>query len=408
MALPDWSDIAKGRRDNDRTFCVWVGLLMTTYRLTGNTYPHRERLKELRGLYDGTAKNWRFDGLKPAQISKLSNIVGCMLVKDDDAREAPEPYDAGDFITRIDAKQNEPQFTADRKSVIYGDDQTYFNYFKDKNPKSFFGFSSLSEMVKFIEAIPREKRSGDRDQGFTKGGMGSKWCGSADMSEAIDLANNGWAAGTENAAQVLEFLDLENATQRRRAYSVAGGHVSVGRLLAGNPAHMVRRPKLPGHRAITLFVENTASAAINADMLIIRAAIVAAFADILESRGYSCTIVSVTMQGLSFYDGNPGAQTAVTIKHAGEKLNLNDVVFALGHPSFLRRFNFACVSQADELRRIWDSQGYPKSAFDDEMNRNEFYVPHLQCNLQGDNFQEIAKKMLPIIKPSGLPLELVI
>ncbi|MDT9703008.1 hypothetical protein, partial [Streptomyces sp. P17] len=71
----------------------------------------------------------------------------------------------------------------------------------------------------------------------------------------------------------------------------------------------------------------------------------------------------------------PGAQTAVTLKHAGEKLNLDDLVFALGHPSFLRRFNFACVSQAVECREIWSSQGMPRSAFGkDDLKRNEFYI----------------------------------
>lgn len=379
---------------------------MTTYRLTGKTFPHRERLKELRGLWDASAQNWRFEYLKPAQLAELKNLVGCMVTEDGmDADWSPaEPESAEDFIERIDRRDATPGVIADRKSVIYGDDQTYFNYFKDKNPVSFFGFSSLGEMVKFIDAIPYAKRSGERNQGFDT--SNAKWYGSINMTEAMELARDGWTAGTENASKVLEFLDLENATQRRRAYSVAGGNVSVGRLLASNPAHMVRRPKLPGHRAITLFVENTASASINADMLVIRAAIVAAFADILEDRGYSCTIVAVTMQGLSF--ANPGAQTAVTLKHAGEKLNLNDVVFALGHPSFLRRFNFACVSQADELRRIWDNQGFPQSAFGEEMNRNEFYVPHLQSNLRGDNFRDIAKRMLPLVKPDGLPLEFTI
>lgn len=137
-------------------------------------------------------------------------------------------------------------------------------------------------------------------------------------------------------------------------------------------------------------------------MLIIRAAIVAAFADILEGRGYSCQLVAVTMQARSF-SGDPGAQTAVTIKHAGEKLNLADIVFALGHPSFLRRFNFACVSQSDECRDIWSSQGTPKPAFGREMNRNEFYVRHIDTNYKGD-FMEVARKMLPKIKPRGLPL----
>jgi hypothetical protein len=168
---------------------------------------------------------------------------------------------------------------------------------------------------------------------------------------------------------------------------------------------MICRPSLPGRRNVTLFVENCASAYMNADMLAIRASIIAAFADILEDRGYSCQIVATTMQAT--YNGKPCAQTAVTIKHAGEKLNLDDIVFSLGHPSFLRRFNFACVSSCDQLESIWESQGTPANAFKpDAMARNEFYIPKLTRNFSGDNFIEIAKQMLPLLKPANLPLTL--
>ncbi|AHJ10705.1 hypothetical protein P106B_22 [Rhizobium phage vB_RglS_P106B] len=383
---------------------------MTAIRVTGNTFDHRDRLKQLGGRWDASGKCWVFDWLGPKDLAELKNLPGCLVTGADGKPKRTEdttPAEAETaeaWLDRIEREIKSEEFIADRTSVIYGDDPTYFNHFKDKNPISYFGFSSLSEMMKFIDAIPEHKRTGRRDQGYSNDN-GAKWYGSSSMGEAMRIAKDGWKEGVEKASSILEFLNLENATQRRRAYSVAGGNVSVGRLLAGNPKHMVHRPKLPGKRTITLFVENTASARIEAEMLAIRASIVAAFADILESRGYSCQIVAVTMQGRSFFGSDPGAQTAVTVKHAGEKLNLDDIVFTLGHPSFLRRFNFACVSQADELRSIWDTQGTPQKAFN-KTERNEFYIRHLTSNINGSNFIEIAKKMLPMLKPRGLPLEL--
>ena len=382
---------------------------MKSVKLTGNTFPYRDRLKQLGGLWSAADKCWRFDWVTQKDIDALKMLPGCVIVEDK-PQPRPTPTQPGnplqgasDLIDRVIQQLDEKDYTSDRKSLTYGDDQTYFNYFRDKNPAAFFGFSSLNELIKYVESIPPEKTTGERDAGYETDDP--KWYGSADMKEAMQIARDGWKDGSDKAADILEFLNLENATQRRRAYSVAGGAVSVGRLLAGNPKHMTRRPKLPGRRAITLFVENCASAFVGADMLTIRASIVAAFADILESRGYSCQIVAVTMQA-DAWNEKPGAQTAVTLKHAGEKLNLADIVFALGHPSFLRRFNFACVCSCDNLRSIWETQGTPRSAFTSgQLGKNEFYVPGLKTNLKGD-FIEIAKQMLPLVKPNGLPLEL--
>lgn len=362
--------------------------------VTGKTFDHRDRLKDLGGRWNGDDKNWKFEYANAATIAKLKQLVGCMVVQS-------EPIDIVAFVET----QAETPKTRDGSTTIYGDDPRYLNYFKDKNPISFFGFSNLAAMVKLIEGIPLAKRTGSRDQGFET--SDPKWAGTPDMSAAIDLARNGWQEGVDNAARVVEFLNLEHATARRRAHSVAGGAVSVGRMLAGNPKHMVKRPKQPGRRVITLFVENTASASINARNLTVRAAVVTALADILERSGYSCEIVSVTIQARNF-GGAPGAQTAVTLKNAGEKLNIGDLSFSLGHPSFLRRFNFACVSQADELRSIWSTQGFPASAFNSQhpTGRNEFYIKHLTNNVKNGPLEQMALEMLPLIKPDGLPLEI--
>lgn len=379
-------------------------------RVTGNTFQYRDRFKQLGGLWSADAKCWRFDWVTQKDIDALKTLPGCMVIEDKPKPPEPRPTPAQplqgaiDLIDRVVQQLDEKEYSSDRQTLKYGDDPTYFNYFRDKNPIAFFGFSSLGELIKYVENIPPEHRMGERDAGYETDDP--KWSGSADMSEAIQIARDGWNDGSDKAAEILEFLNLDNATQRRRAYSIAGGAVSVGRLLAGNPKHMTRRQKLPGRRTITLFVENCASAFVNADMLTVRASIVAAFADILESRGYSCQIVAVTMQANAWKE-KPAAQTAVVLKHAGEKLNLADIVFALGHPSFLRRFNFACVCSCDSLREIWETQGTPRSAFNKgQLGRNEFYVPGLKTNFKKDSFIEIAKQMLPLVKSDGLPLEL--
>lgn len=364
---------------------------MTAITVTGKTFEHRDRLKELGGRWDATTKNWRFDYAKPDTIAQIKQLVGCMIVTQPETK----PFDIEKFLDRY---QDTPK-DGKNKTIVYGDDARYLNAFKDRNPIAFFGFSNLSAITKFVDAIPHEKRMGSRDAGWSRDQ--ATWYGSRDMAEALDLARNGWRKGVENAARVVDMINVDHALQKRRKHAIAGGSVNVGRLLTGNPAHMRKRPKLPGKRVITLFVENTASSSINVECLIIRAAICAAIADVLEQQGYSCEIVACTMQ---FWSTSPYAQTAVTVKQSGEKLNLEDVTFALGHPSFLRRFNFACVSQCDELQSIWRTQGQPKPAF--ASDAKEIYIRHLTNNVNGDNLEEIARKMLPMIIPHNLPIEI--
>ena len=392
-----------------------------TITVTGRTFLHKDRLKELGGVWNSDDKNWIFYNVKPKDLAELKNLSGCLVT--DSKERKPEPPlppipsgdasedgddDAGILAKLFGGDVADRPCIGNNPSIVYGDDERYLNHFKYKNPTAFFGFSSINEMCKFVESIPLSKRTGPQDGGWETSKSRAEWAGSRDMDHAIDLARNGWQKGAENAAKILDMFNVEHAVQRRRRFDVAGGSVSVGRLLAGNPAHMVKRPKQPGRKVVTLFVENVASAFINPESLTVRAAIVAAFADIMERNGYSCEIVALSIVAGNFSNTEPGAHTVVTVKHAGEKLNVNDLAFTLGHPSFLRRLSFACVSQCEALRDIWSSQGYPTEAFNKyhPTGRNEFAIRHLKENVKGATLEETARKMLPLVKPENLPMEI--
>ena len=397
---------------------------------SGRTYEHRDKLKSLRGQFDQSTKQWSFWYLSQSEIAELKSLVG-VIVNEKGARvkiEAdfgedeqssiisgvpPFPSSTGDsavdrlLAAMLSEDEKQPALIGRNDNTpIYGDDQRYFNYFKDQNPLAFFGFSSLSKMVDYVEAIPRDKRTGDRDAGYEPG----EWAGTPDMPAALKLARHGWAQGVENAQEIIELLGVQHATQRRRKHAVAGGSVSVGRMLAGNPAHMTNRPKQPGRKIVTLFAECGMSASIKVENMIARAAIIAAIADILEREGYSCEIVSLVIN--SRFGSRPGSHTAVTVKQAGERLNLHDAVFALGHPSFLRRLSFACVCSSDECEPIWETQGSPAFAFNDKhpTGRNEFFIRPLtieqQSQILGGSLRNRALSMMEFVKPHNLPIEI--
>lgn len=286
---------------------------------------------------------------------------------------------------------------------IIGNDETYLNAFTRKQPTAFAGFRTFDDMVDFIERMPRPDRSGNRDAGWQTGRDG--FAGTPDMRSAIALARDGWPQGADMVRRISELLTTEHAVNRKRVYSVAGGRANVARMLAGNPSHMRSRPKRDARNVITLYIELTASAAIKAENLMLRAAIVTAICDILEQSDHSCNIIAVKTSS----DGGQSFQAAIEIKAAGEALNVDNVTFAMGHPSMLRRFCFALAAAPDELRGFWHGMGSPRVTIEDgDEPPNSYYFGKLDMNDQskvhGSSLEQRARSLIPFVLPYNLEL----
>jgi hypothetical protein len=365
--------------------------------VSGQTFNYREALKDMGGKWNNVDKNWLFpDTLSNEKINYIKRMTGVQMSNDRPKESAEE------FIARI---ENRPS-VRNGSTNFFGDDMTYFNYFADKNPISFFGFSSLGKMIDYIEAIPQSVRLQYRD-GRNEAWTNTKdFSGVNDMDEAIDLARNGWSKGISQAKEILDYIEGSNALHKKHKASVAGGRVNVGRMLSGNPLHMMKREKQPGRKIITVFVETAILSKIKPETTILKAACTAAIVDVVEQNNFSCELVSL---GLSrSKDGKALRQVTCKLKNSGEKLNLNDLIFALGHSAYHRKFNFALAATDDTERAHWHYMGVSRGEETFE-NPNEFYIPRLTIDIQnkitGSNLKERALSMIPLILPSGLPIE---
>lgn len=377
--------------------------------VTGNTFEHRERFKRLNGQWDADARAWQFFHLTPAQITELRGLPGCAV--SEPKQRPPQPIPAAvprernidTFASIAVLIQNRNSQGVDSKfdTKIYGDDQTYFNHFKDKNPAAYFGFSSLQSFADYIATIPLEKQR----NGFNQDDFEDCFCLSRNMPHALRIARDGWKEGIEEAAEILQIFNVEHPTKRKRHHGVTGANVSVGRMLAGNPVHMLHRPKLPGRRIVTLFVECGMNGGVQGETMATRAILVAAIVETLEREGYSCEIVATD---ISMHDEKCLYQLAVRLKQAGQRLNLADLIFGLGHPSFLRRFSFAACASADECRQIWASQGAPSVMFNESYptGKNEYYIRPITTNFAG-TLRKRALRMLPFVEPANLPIKIL-
>ena len=394
------------------------------------TFTNRDFIKSLGANWNGVDRVWTLpDFIAPERLNELRALPGIVVTMPDGnilMGDAPERkkrppvivgFDVGeevepdDIMGRIVKQMLNDQEARDfgnqefrdirETAAIHGNDETWLGQFK-KRPTAFFGFASFADMCDFVEATPEEiksERYDNRNSGWRTGD--AEWAGSANMQHALKLARNGWRDGVEKAKRAAEVIEGDHAQARQRVHGVAGGRVNVGRMLSGSPLHMVHRPRRDGVKVITLLVDVWMAAAISAENAIIRAACVAAMCDVLENAGYSCEIVAV---GSAYQDGCR-FQVATNIKQAGDALNLEDVTFALGHPSMLRRLCFALAANEPKLRRFWEGMGSQEAAFVDT-DPGAFYINKLNGGLGFGSFEQKVRRAFELIVPEEFPLNL--
>jgi hypothetical protein len=370
--------------------------------VTGRTFDHRETIISMGGRWNNADRRWEFDRLSASLIARLRALVGIMVVDQPDSLPSlGDDYDDDDDLFAAIIGKRRPN---KKPSKIYGDDPTYHNHFADQNASAFFGFSNFNKFIDYVDTLPSHVQSDPNRTGWSIDRFTEKFTGTRTMSEAIKIAREGWQEGVERATDLIERLSLDNPRVKRRKAALAGGVVSVGRMLSGDPAHMIRRPKQPGRKVVTFFVEAGCQGTIEPENMAIRAALVGAIVDLMENAGYSCAIVATDT---SLDMGRPIYQLAVTVKESGERLNLADTMFALGHPSFLRRMSFATCCSAIECRDIWIGQGSSSNAFDDDhpCGRSEYYVPVLTTAQQRE-LTDDPLSMLPFVTPKNLPIDI--
>ena len=349
--------------------------------VTGRTFDYRDLLKSMGGRWNNADRNWQFLYLDAAQIATLAAMPGLFVVGNHATPPAIQP-----------------------STKIIGDDPTFFNYFADQNPTVFFGFSSVGAFADHVAALDRPAPDDStRDDGaWRETERYRRFTGTDSMAHALDLARNGWIDGIGMGAR----LTVDVAQSKRRQASVAGGVVSVERMLSGDPRHMIRRTRQPGRRNVRLFVAAGMAREIGQSVATFRALLIGAMVDLLETNGYRCELIAVSSSCHVSSKREPRDQFAIRIKDARDRLNLLDMTFALGHPSFSRRLIFACADVLPELN-IHSKNAIVRPAFDtsEPMAPNEFYISAIHP-AQAATLTDDPMSILPFIEPNNLPIKI--
>jgi hypothetical protein len=204
-------------------------------------------------------------------------------------------------------------------------------------------FDSLREFIDYADGNPTDNRSSSEtdDTQFT-GGTHS-------LREAVGMARNGWDAVRPDVDKMLatikDSFGERFAKVNRTKVGIAGGAVHMGRYLAGRPDHMVGFHRMPSTRhgkVVRLLVDYGANSGVSAENMRKRGCTLTVLVDALATLGLSVelwTETTVTM-------GNKSHTTLIKLHDSREPLDINDMMFALAHPSMLRRLTFSVRERA--------------------------------------------------------------
>lgn len=226
-------------------------------------------------------------------------------------------------------------------------------------------YESLAEVLDYASANPNPKSSDSGDSSFTGG--------TRSLVDAVELGHKGYDEIRPEVERMFTELEsqlaerLESAFQSR--YDYQGVQVDVGRFLSGEPECMIDfipEPSQRMGRVVRIIVNGSASASIAASRITKRGVVVCALVDAVHKLGMGVEVYAEFPTNDDGVNSSKGEVTTTLVKlhDSQQMLDINNLMFALCHPSMLRRIKFSCLEQSHWHRASYvlsRAYGYPSS-----------------------------------------------
>lgn len=263
----------------------------------------------------------------------------------------------------------------------------------------------------FLEFATESKPAGSYRKSRKKGR--EEFAGTSTFEETVQLAVNGWPEGEAQAKRLADaiFAKVASLVEREEVvHDVVGAAIDIGAYLNGDPECWTRQEShITDGNAPKIFriVYNcSASAGVDKTVLSAKGAAIAALVRALEFAGHRAEVWSIPICVSDEYEkrdsANPAHETRVQVKAADQDLDFGRLVFALAHPSMLRRLGFACI-ETDRImvEKELSNYGWPcDSRMED---RGDIYIaksfygePHWQ------NAESVIAWILQTLKTQGV------
>lgn len=215
------------------------------------------------------------------------------------------------------------------------------------------------------------------------------WTGTRGPAENLDLMRRGWPEGTRRiVAGVTTLTAAQDDLQPQWAMDAVGAFPDVGAYLAGEIEHM-HSPDMeaPAAPILRLFVPGAVASDIDPWQIENFGIALLTLIDSLERDGRQIELVWQMTAAPTKYSrkgsskrvlaGLPPCSVQVTLKQAGEHMDLDRLAYAIAHPSMLRRSSFAVMEQFHEFAALGDCFGAPIDYPEEAKEPDAVYIPRL-------------------------------
>jgi len=234
-------------------------------------------------------------------------------------------------------------------------------------------------------------------QNYSVEGNSKSFYGTDSFEIADDIANcrTEWTDGKKMLEELRNkhpemFTPQIEGVSMQFVHDVAGCQVDIGRYMDGEPEcmyeYMFSESDKNG-KIVDVYYQFNNSCGISSQDMISYGIAVLALVDNLESRGFSCNLYAVGITA----EGSDVENITITIKEAGETLNVEAIMYAF-HTSFFRRHWFAFHERQKYCTGVYGSPCKPNEYANEDvmLNYNDnplksFYIPSVNMLGTGKN-----------------------
>ena len=195
----------------------------------------------------------------------------------------------------------------------------------------------------------------------------NEWSGSDSLKQACELGTHGWHDIRPDVDKLI--ISLENiiestfGNQFETKFNVTGDSGDIDRYLQGNPECMVDYVDVPQTRmgrVVKVLINGTFNSGVEAEIIRQRGAMICTLVDIINRLGVGVEVYSE----IATANGNNYHSMLTKLHDSQQLLDIDNLMFAIAHPSMLRRISFSNMemSKWGDAKKIVDGGGYGQSS----------------------------------------------
>lgn len=206
----------------------------------------------------------------------------------------------------------------------------------------------VEEFGSLLEALVYAKENQNRLSSDKR--TDNKWSGSESLDEAVELGTVGWHEIRPEIDRMVdsmnEHINMALGDVFQTVMNYTGDSVDMDRYLMGDPECMMDYEMVPSGRmgrVVRVLVNGSCSWRVSSDEIKARGALACALVDTLAKLGVGVEVwlELPTLAGSAYH-------SALIMLHSSEqRLDIDNLMFAMAHPSMLRRISFSMMERSE-------------------------------------------------------------